>query len=313
VTTSDPSSAASSGSGRGAATRPVGRGPARTWGAERGDLSGFLARVCADAVERVATAARTEPLALLRQRAATTPSPPAFGAALDGGVIAEVKRASPSRGVIAAGRDAVAQARAYLDGGAAALSVLTEPEHFLGSLDDLVAVAAAVPVPVLRKDFVVDAYQLYEARASGAAAALLLVAALEQARLVELVHTAADAGVEVLIEAHDADEVRRAADAAAQVAGSAPVIGVNARDLRRLSVDRSRFAALVDGLPDGVVVVAESGVTGPADVVAYRRAGADAVLVGEHLMVAEDPAAATRALVDAARRDGRSSILTDST
>lgn len=301
MTTLDPSSTAPAGAGRAAPAGPVDRGPARTRGGERRDLTGFLARVCADAVERVATAARTEPLAALCQRAAATPPPPAFGAVLDGGVIAEVKRASPSRGTIAAGRDAVVQARAYVDGGAAALSVLTEPEHFLGSLEDLAAVAAAVPLPVLRKDFVVDAYQLYEARASGAAAALLLVAALEQARLVELVHTAADAGVEVLIEAHDADEVRRAAEVAARVAGPA-VIGINARDLRRLSVDRSRFAALVDGLPDGVVVVAESGVTGPADVVAYRRAGADAVLVGEHLMVAEDPTATTRGLVDAARR-----------
>ena len=312
MTTSDQSSTAPPGAGRAVAARPVGRGHARASGGERRDLTGFLARVCADAVERVTTAARTEPLAALRQRAAATPPPPAFGAALVGGVIAEVKRASPSRGTIAAGRDAVVQARAYVDGGAAALSVLTEPEHFLGSLEDLVAVAAAVPLPVLRKDFVVDAYQLYEARASGAAAALLLVAALEQARLVELVHTAADAGVEVLIEAHDADEVRRAADVAARVAGSV-VIGINARDLRRLSVDRSRFADLVHGLPDGVVVVAESGVTGPADVVAYRRAGADAVLVGEHLMVADDPTATTRELVEAARRGGRSPMLTDST
>jgi indole-3-glycerol phosphate synthase len=265
-------------------------------------------------VERVAASARTEPLAALRARAAATPAPPSFGVALGGGIIAEVKRASPSRGVIAAGRDAVAQARAYVDGGAAAISVLTEPAHFHGSLDDLAAVAAAVPVPVLRKDFVVDPYQLYEARAVGAASALLLVAALEQARLRELVHAAADAGLEALIEAHDADEVARAAAVVAEVAGECSVVvGINARDLRRLSVDRSRFAALVDGLPDGVLIVAESGVTGPDDVVAYRRAGADAVLVGEHLMVADDPATATRALVAAARGAGRSSNLSDPT
>ena len=285
----------------------------RHGGASGGEATGFLAQVCAEAVQRVATSARLEPLAALRERAAATPTPPTFGAALASGVIAEVKRASPSRGVIAAGRDAVAQARAYVDGGAAAISVLTEPVHFHGTLDDLASVAAAVPVPVLRKDFVVDPYQLYEARAAGAAAALLLVAALEQARLLELVHAADDAGVEVLVEAHDPDEVARAADLAADIGdGRVLVIGVNARDLRRLSVDRSRFAALVGRLPRGVVIVAESGVTRVDDVVAYRRAGADAVLVGEHLMVADDPAAATRALVDAAR-ETRSSILSDST
>lgn len=285
----------------------------RHGGASGGEATGFLAQVCAEAVQRVATSARLEPLAALRERAAAAPTPPPFAAVLGGGVIAEVKRASPSRGVIAAGRDAVAQARAYVDGGAAAISVLTEPVHFHGTLDDLACVAAAVPVPVLRKDFVVDPYQLYEARAAGAAAALLLVAALEQARLLELAHAADDAGVEVLVEAHDPDEVARAADLAADIGdGRVLVIGVNARDLRRLSVDRSRFAALVGGLPRGVVIVAESGVTRVDDVVAYRRAGADAVLVGEHLMVADDPAAATRALVDAAR-ETRSSILSDST
>ena len=283
-------------------------------GDEHTDTTGFLARVCAEAVERVATSARAEPIAVLRNRAAATPPPPPFGAALGGGIVAEVKRASPSRGVIAAGRDAVAQARSYVDGGAAAISVLTEPVHFHGTLEDLAVVAAAVSVPVLRKDFVVDPYQLYEARAAGAAAALLLVAALEQARLVDLVHTAADAGVEALLEAHDAGEVARAAEVIAEVGDGRPaVVGVNARDLRRLSVDRSRFAALFEGLPHGVVVVAESGVTGPDDVVAYRRAGADAVLVGEHLMIADDPAAATRTLVAAARGTHRPSTLSDTT
>lgn len=280
----------------------------------RGGATGFLARVCVEAVERVATSARAEPLPALRRRAAATPEPPPFAAALRGAIIAEVKRASPSRGVIAAGRDAAAQARAYVDGGAAAISVLTEPAHFDGTLDDLLSVAAAVAVPVLRKDFVVDPYQLYEARAAGAAAALLLVAALEHTQLVELTHAASDAGVEVLVEAHDADEVVRAADVVAGVGDhQTVVVGVNARDLRHLSVDRSRFAALVDRLPDGVVVVAESGVTGPDDVAGYRRAGADAVLVGEHLMVAEDPAAATRALVAAARDTRPSSVAPDPT
>lgn len=275
-------------------------------------MSSFLARVCAEAVERVAAAAASEPFARLRERALAMPPPPSFAAALTGGVIAEVKRASPSRGVIAADRDAVAQARAYAEGGAAAISVLTEPAHFHGSLDDLAAVAGAVTVPVLRKDFVVDPYQLFEARVSGAAAALLLVAALDDARLAELAAAAVEAGIEVLIETHDAAEVERAA---ALVTGlptvPAPVVGINARDLQRLSVDRSVFAGLVDALPPGAVVVAESGVTGPADVAAYMGAGADAVLVGEHLMVADDPTAATAALAEAARTSHGSHPVTD--
>ncbi|HEX6254626.1 MAG TPA: indole-3-glycerol phosphate synthase TrpC [Euzebyales bacterium] len=264
--------------------------------------SSFLSRVCAEARERVADARRQEPLGALRTRAAGTADPPPFGPALRGGIIAEVKRASPSRGVIAADRDAATQARGYVDGGAAAISVLTEPGHFHGSLDDLAAVASAVPVPVLRKDFIVDAYQVYEARVAGAAAVLLLVAALDQAALVDLLHLAVDAGVDALVETHAADEVDRAVAAVAALPdGHPPVIGVNARDLRRLMVDRSRFAELAAMLPRGAVVVAESGVSGPADVAAYRRAGAHAVLVGEHLMLATDPVAATRTLVDAAR------------
>ncbi|MBW3605222.1 MAG: indole-3-glycerol phosphate synthase TrpC [Actinobacteria bacterium] len=264
----------------------------------------FLDRVCAEAIERVAAAERIEPLDALRDRAWATPSPPAFAAALaDGGIIAEVKRASPSRGVIAENRDAAMQARAYVDGGAAAVSVLTEPAHFGGSLDDLAAVAGAVDAPVLRKDFILTGYQLFEARAAGAAAALLLVGALDDARLAELLDTARDAGIDVLIETHDAEEIARASVVLAGVERDHPwVVGVNARDLTRLSVDRNRFAALAGMLPENVVVVAESGVSGPDDVEDYRRVGADAVLVGEHLMVADDPMTATRTLVEAVRR-----------
>jgi indole-3-glycerol phosphate synthase len=284
-------------------------GDAGTQSQDRRPASSFLSRVCAEARDRVAGARRQEPLDALRTRAAAVADPPPFGPALHEGIIAEVKRASPSRGVIAADRDAVTQARAYVAGGAAAISVLTEPAHFHGSLDDLAAVASAVPVPVLRKDFLVDAYQVYEARAAGAAAVLLLVAALEQSALVDLLHVTVDARVEALVETHAADEVERATAAVeALPADRRPVIGVNARDLRRLAVDRSRFAELAAMLPPGAVVVAESGVSGPADVSDYRRAGAHAVLVGEHLMVADDPVAATRALVAAARRP----VLSDS-
>ena len=266
-------------------------------------MSGFLAHVCAQATTRVAAARRHESLDALRARAAATPVPPQFGAALRGGrVIAEVKRASPSRGVIVGDCDAPAQATAYVAGGAAAVSVLTEPEHFQGDLNDLRSVAAAVSVPVLRKDFIVDPYQLFEARAAGAAAALLLVAALDQPLLVALLAAARDAAIEALIETHDVAEAERAAAALSALprGDRAPVIGVNARDLRRLSVDRSVFAAVVGALPAGVVVVAESGVDGPADVERYVSEGADAVLVGEHLMRTADPEAATRTLVEAA-------------
>jgi indole-3-glycerol phosphate synthase len=275
-------------------------------------VSSFLAQACAEAAERVAAAAAVEPLAPLRDRALAAPPPPSFGAALRGGIIAEVKRASPSRGAIAPGRDAAAQARAYAAGGAAAISVLTEPAHFHGGLDDLAVVAATVDLPVLRKDFIVDPYQLFEARVAGAAAALLLVAALDDARLAGLAAAAVEAGVEVLIETHDADEVERAAALLAGLpAVPAPVVGINARDLQRLTVDRSVFGELVDALPAGAVVVAESGVSGPDDVAAYMRAGADAVLVGEHLMTAADPAAATAALADAARTSHRGAAETD--
>jgi indole-3-glycerol phosphate synthase len=265
-------------------------------------VSEFLAQVCAQARVRVDAAQRAEPLEALRDRALATAAPPAFGSALRGGsIIAEVKRASPSRGVIAASCDAAEQAGAYVSGGAAAVSVLTEPAHFHGGLDDLRAVAAGVDVPVLRKDFVVDPYQVYEARAAGAAATLLLVAALDQSQLERLLETARSAGIEVLVETHDVAEAHRAAAAFAAVPPlGAPVVGVNARDLRRLSVDRGVFAAVVGALPDGAVVVAESGVSGVADVARYVRDGADAVLVGEHLMRADDPVAATRALATAA-------------
>ncbi len=274
----------------------------------------FLTRVCAEAVERVAEATRAESLEALRARAAATPAPPPFGAAIVGGVIAEIKRASPSRGVIAADRDAVAQAACYVAGGAAAISVLTEPAHFRGNVADLEAVAATVPVPVLRKDFIISAYQLFEARAAGAAAALLLVAALDDSQLTDLLGVADEAGIEPLIETHDADEIARVTAVLDAMSSDRHwAVGINARDLARLSVDPSRFADLVGALPGGVIVVAESGVTGPADVERYVRAGADAVLVGEHLMSADDPTAATRALVAAVDGLHRPSALSDTT
>lgn len=218
-------------------------------------------------------------------------------------VIAEVKRASPSRGHLAIIPDAGALARACADGGAAAISVLTEPAHFAGSMDDLVDVAAATPLPALRKDFVIDAYQVWEARAAGAAAVLLIVAALEQDDLVALLRTTSEAELGALVETHETHEVARAIGAfEAAGARGQPVIGINARDLTTLDVDPHRFAALRGAVPETAIAVAESGVREPADVRRLAVAGADAVLVGEAVGSSSDPAAAVRRLVIAGRR-----------
>lgn len=268
-------------------------------------MTGFLDEACAAAQVRVEEAARTTGLDALRQQAAGRRPPPGFAAALSGpgvAVVAEVKRASPSRGDIAPIPDPAALARSYEAGGASVVSVLTEPRWFRGSIDDLAAVASAVGVPSLRKDFVVDPYQVWEAAAAGAAAVLLIVAALDDDTLSGLLQTAAEAGLDALVEVHDAAEARRAADAHARSGGARPlVIGVNARDLTTLQVDRGRFAAVRDALPPAAVAVAESGVHGPDDVHRLAELGADAVLVGEHVALAADAAAAVAALVAAGR------------
>jgi indole-3-glycerol phosphate synthase len=208
-------------------------------------------------------------------------------------VIAEVKRASPSRGALAPINDPAALASDYEAGGAVAISVLTEARRFGGSLDDLVAVRRAVDLPVLRKDFIVSSYQLWEARAHGADLVLLIVAALEQNALVSLIERTHSIGLTPVVECHNVEEVRRAADA------GATVIGVNARNLRTLEVDRDTFKQLVPHIPPGIVRIAESGVRGPHDVIEYARAGADAVLVGESLVTGRDPRSAVADLVAA--------------
>ncbi len=208
-------------------------------------------------------------------------------------VIAEVKRASPSRGAMAAIDDPAALAADYEAGGARVISVLTEQRRFGGSLDDLAAARRAVQVPLLRKDFLVSSYQLWEARAYGADMALLIVAALEQSALVSLVERALSIGLLPLVEVHADEELDRAVDA------GATVIGVNARNLATLEVDRSIFARLAPRIPEGVVKIAESGVRGPHDLLAYAAAGADAVLVGESLVTEKDPRAAVADLVTA--------------
>lgn len=266
-------------------------------------MHGFLEQACAEAQERVAEAQRLVPLAALRQAPAPPPRP--LAPALDGpgvAVIAEIKRASPSRGHLAWVPDPAPRAHAYVAGGAAAISVLTEPAHFRGTLADLTAVAAAVGVPVLRKDFVVDAYQVWEARAAGASAVLLIVAALDDGRLTDLLGAVAESGLDALVEVHDPREAERAAAAFEQARyPDIPVVGVNARDLATLSLDPGRFAACAGALPETAVTVAESGVTGPADVDRAAAAGADAILVGEHVVTASDPTQAVAALVAAGR------------
>ena len=208
-------------------------------------------------------------------------------------VIAEVKRSSPSKGALAAISDPAALAAEYENGGAVAISVLTEQRRFNGSLADLDAVRAKVDVPVLRKDFVVSPYQVWEARAHGADLVLLIVAALEQTVLESLVERVHSLGMTALVEVHDTEEVARALDAGARV------IGVNARDLRSLEVDRDTFSRVAPSIPSDVVRIAESGVRGPHDVMDYARAGADAVLVGEALVTDDAPRRSVADLVAA--------------
>lgn len=206
-------------------------------------------------------------------------------------LIAEMKRASPSRGPIRPDATVADVVRAYQEAGARAVSVLTEPEFFGGSLDDLVAARGACDLPLLRKDFVVDEYQLLEARAAGADAVLLIVAALERERLQELMAVASDLGMDSLVEVHDEDEVEAAVDAGAEV------LGINNRDLHSLEVDLDTTFRLLADVPAGTVVVAESGITRHDDVERLERAGVDAILVGEALMRADDPVRAVRELL----------------
>ena len=205
-------------------------------------------------------------------------------------VIAEVKRKSPSKGELADIPDPAVLAAAYAQGGAAAISVLTEQRRFNGTLDDLRAVRAAVETPILRKDFIVSSYQLVEGRAAGADLALLIVAALDDGELRRLYDEARELGLTVLVEVHDEDETERA------VALGAELIGVNARNLKTLAVDNDTFGRLAKLIPDDRVKVAESGISGPEDVQRFVDEGARVVLVGEALVKDGDPTAAVRAM-----------------
>lgn len=211
-------------------------------------------------------------------------------------IIAEVKRASPSRGALAEIPDPAALAVSYQTGGASAISVLTEGRRFQGSLADLEDVRAAVELPVLRKDFIAEPYQVLEARAAGADLVLLIVAALDDRRLSELHELIAQLGMTALVETHSATEVERALELGASV------IGVNARDLSTFELDRDLFGTLADRIPSGVIRIAESAVLVPADVAHYRAAGADVVLVGEALVRGDDPVSTLESFLAAGGR-----------
>jgi indole-3-glycerol phosphate synthase len=284
----------------------------------------FLARASADARLAAERRAARLPLAELRRAVAAMPPARGFQAALleagasgdpDGlpghtgppegdlqvALIAEVKRRSPSKGALRPDLDPAALAAAYRGGGASAVSVLTEPVHFAGSPEDLQKVRAAVDLPVLRKDFVTIPYQIWEARAWGADAVLLIGAALDPPLPATLLAEASAAGLDALVEVHTREE------AAAAVAAGAGLIGVNARDLATLTVDLRRFATVRDALPAGATLVAESGIRTRADVEAVAAAGAHAVLVGESLVLATDPEAATARLLGRTRSTGTGS------
>jgi len=263
----------------------------------------MLADLTAGAVQDAEARASARPLADVERAALLQPAARDALAALAPAdrvkIIAEVKRASPSRGDLAAIPDPALRARLYEDGGASAISVLTEGRRFKGSLADLEAVHAAVGVPVLRKDFIASEYQVLEARASGADLVLLIVAALEQDVLARLHALTIELGMTPLVETHSAREIARAADVGARL------VGVNARDLSTFALDRDLFGRVADSIPPDAVKIAESAVLAPADVTHYREAGADVVLIGEAL-VTGDPVATLKAFLDAGSGDATS-------
>ncbi|HEV8214892.1 MAG TPA: indole-3-glycerol phosphate synthase TrpC [Gemmatimonadaceae bacterium] len=261
--------------------------------------AGTLGGIISEAQQR-ATALRRDRGALERAAAAAGPVPSFAGALRQSvvSVIAEVKRRSPSKGWINPGISAAAQARSYESGGAAAISVLTEREHFGGSNEDLMEVRSAVRVPVLKKDFHVDPIQLVEAKALGASAALLIVRALAPETLAQLSAAGTELGLELLFEVRDRIELSRAMEAGARI------IGVNNRNLETLVIDPTTAERLINEIPADCIAIGESGVSDRSDVERLARAGADAVLVGSAVSAAEDPTATVRDL-SSVKRVGR--------
>lgn len=270
----------------------------------RVQVADILERIVAARRQALEQAKQTTAAAKLEERAAVAPLVRDFAAALcsDGlNVIAELKKASPSRGVLRAdyqpkagtpGAYNPAQLAPALEAaGACALSVLTEPEFFQGALEDLQVARSVTRLPVLRKDFLFDPYQVYEARAAGADAFLLIAAILRTAELQQLITLGKQLGMAALVEVHTADELERALEAGAEI------IGVNNRDLRTFEVSLETSLRLIEVIPEGCVAVSESGLRSHNDLKRLRAAGFDAFLIGEHLMQAADPAAALRGLL----------------
>ena len=259
-----------------------------------------LARIIEGKVTEVAERSAAMPLAEVRARATDAPPVRGFGAAIrarvdDGrpAVIAEVKQASPSKGLIRPDFDPVAIARSYERGGAACLSVLTDEHWFRGHANDLSAARDACALPVLRKDFMIDPWQIWESRAMGADCVLLIVAALDDAMLGRLADSAREAGLDVLLEVHDGDELERGLQL------DCPLVGINNRNLRTFETDLATSLALHARMPAGRITVAESGILDADDVTRLRSAGIGAFLVGEAFMRAADPGTALSALFGA--------------
>jgi len=254
----------------------------------------MLDRIVAGKRKEVAQRKRKLPLSALKERMARSRAPLDFAAALSGDstrLIAEVKRASPSRGVLCPDFDPVALAKSYAQAGAAAISVLTEVNYFEGSIDHLVAIREAVNLPLLRKDFIFDPYQIYESRAYGADALLLIVAILSQEQLKELLSLSRSLGLSCLVEVHNESEVERA------LSSGAEIIGINNRDLATFAVDINTTHRLRPLIPQGRIVVSESGISRRRDVEKLKEWGVRAVLVGEALVTAKDIPAKMRELI----------------
>jgi indole-3-glycerol phosphate synthase len=260
---------------------------------------GTLGELTDEARARAATL--TPRTAELTRAAERIGQPPRFASALRGAnvsIIAEVKRSSPSKGAINPGLDLEKQVRAYEKGGAAAISILTEPQHFGGSNDDLTRARSAVPIPLLKKDFHVEVVQILEARSLGASVALVIARAVPPARLRELIKAGNDMGIEILVEVRDAGELDLA------LSLDARLIGVNNRNLETLEIDPETSLRVLPLIPRDIVAIAESGVKSIDDVARLAGAGADAVLIGSELSASADPEAAVRALTGVARTAG---------